>query len=57
MSILIGIKIFDMTGKNVYARNEIANNQINVSSLNPGIYFIKIKDINNSISTKKLIKN
>ena len=51
------IKIFDMTGKNVYARNEIANNQINVSSLNPGIYFIKIKDINNSISTKKLIKN
>ena len=57
MSILIGIKIFDMTGKNVYAINEIANNQINVSSLNPGIYFIKIKDINYSISTKKLIKN
>ena len=32
-------------------------NQINVSALSPGIYFVKIKDENGQTETKKIIKN
>lgn len=52
------IIIYDTTGK-IILTNEIENsdsNQINISNLNNGIYFVKI-ETNEKSETKKIIKN
>ena len=53
------VRLFDVTGKLVqkFSKNVIKNNTYEVNNLNKGIYFIRIKDKNNQIQTKKLIIN
>jgi pullulanase/glycogen debranching enzyme len=53
------VRIFDLTGKQVkqFSKNAVKNNTYLVSDLNKGIYFIKVKEISNKISIKKLIIN
>ena len=53
------VRIYDLRGKLVkqYAQKIIHNNFYSVSELNTGIYFIRIKDKNDLIQTKKLIIN
>jgi 1,4-alpha-glucan branching enzyme len=53
------ISVFDLTGKQVkqFDGNSTKNNRFSVSSLNTGIYFIKIKEKNDKISVRKLIIN
>ena len=50
---VIGVTIFDILGKQVLNAN-VENNTLNVSSLNTGIYILKMNQ-NGNISTKKLI--
>lgn len=53
------VSVFDITGKQVkqFTNNVVKSNLFSVTDLNTGIYFIKIKEENNNISTKKLIIN
>jgi len=48
------LEIYSMMGKRVYGKNVNANETINVSKLNAGIYMVKIKE-DEKISTRKLI--
>jgi hypothetical protein len=53
--------IFDVLGRKVYssATNFNLNNEfeIDVSSLNPGLYFFSLKDGKKKVWTQKLLKN
>ncbi len=53
------VSVFDITGKQVkqFTKNVIRKNSYFVADLNKGIYFVKIKENTNKISTKKLIIN
>lgn len=54
----INYKIFDAAGKLLIQRNITANEtQINLNSLNAGVYFIRIEGTNISTCTEKLIKS
>lgn len=53
------IEVYDLTGKKVFAKNEIAisnfETKIDLSNLTQGIYFVKIID-NNQSTVKRIIK-
>ncbi|MBC3844800.1 T9SS type A sorting domain-containing protein [Winogradskyella echinorum] len=48
------VQVHDILGKKVISQNEITNNRLDVSSLNNGVYFIKVNANGNTI-TKKII--
>lgn len=54
-----GIEVYDLTGKKVFAKNEIAisnfETKIDLSNVTQGIYFVKIID-NNQSTVKRIIK-
>lgn len=50
------LTIYDVTGKNVLEIKDISNHQIDVSSLEKGVYFIDIKTQNGSFK-EKFVKN
>jgi hypothetical protein len=50
---LIKVRVFDVLGKQVLQSN-VANNKLNVSSLNVGVYILKLTQ-NNATVTKKLV--
>ncbi|SRX76007.1 T9SS type A sorting domain-containing protein [Aequorivita antarctica] len=52
---IVEVKIFDVLGKDVGNLN-ISNNQIDVSQLNQGLYFLNIKFDNNKLNISKFIK-
>ena len=56
---VLSVSVYDITGKQVkqFTSNVVKSNLFSVTDLNTGIYFIKIKEENNKISTKKLIIN
>jgi len=56
---VLAVSVYDVTGKQVkmFQKNTIKNNIFTVTSLKKGIYFIRIKENINKISTKKLIIN
>lgn len=47
------IEIFDVLGKKIYSTS-LFGKELNVSKLTPGIYILKIKEINSS-ATRKLV--
>ena len=51
------IEIFDVTGKKVIESATLTHGQLNVSSLNRGIYLVRLKDVDGNKTVKKLIKN
>lgn len=54
------IEIYNSLGQLVFSdkiRNGSKENTINIASLQPGIYFLKIKDENGMYGTKKILKN
>ncbi len=53
------VEIFDITGKQVkqFTNNIIKNNVYLITDLNKGIYFVRIKENSNKITTKKLFIN
>ena len=55
----LDVEVYDITGKQVkqFAKSVIKNNTFSVTDLNTGIYFVRIKENDNKISTKKLIIN
>ena len=55
----LDVKVFDISGKQVkqFTKSVIKNNTFSVTDLNTGIYFVRIKENDNKISTKKLIIN
>ena len=50
----VSVTIFDVLGKQVFTAQELTNNTLNVSSLNSGIYLVKITQ-NNASTIKKLV--
>ena len=50
------LTIIDANGKKIFEQKK-ANNQIEIKQLTPGIYFLKIVSENNTLITKKFIKN
>jgi 1,4-alpha-glucan branching enzyme len=56
---VLEVSVFDITGKQVkqFTNNVVKSNSFSVTDLNTGIYFVKIKENDNKISTKKLIIN
>nr|WP_321233920.1 T9SS type A sorting domain-containing protein [uncultured Psychroserpens sp.] len=52
---LDGLKVFDVSGKLVKTYTQVTNNQIDISELNSGIYFIQFT-IGSNLITEKLIK-
>ncbi|WP_228853002.1 T9SS type A sorting domain-containing protein [Aegicerativicinus sediminis] len=53
---LEAVDIFDVTGKNVLTSNHFRDS-IDISTLNRGLYLVKITAVNQSIMVKKLIKD
>jgi hypothetical protein len=53
-----GVTIFNLLGKKVIiaSQSELANKQINISSLAKGMYLLKIKT-KDGVATKKIVKN
>ena len=49
------VVMFDITGKQVLRLENLTNNQINISNLNPGIYTVKIESDHNNYTTKRLV--
>lgn len=54
-TVISGITIHDVTGKEIYKSANAVNNSIDVSNLSSGVYFVTFKSDNNSV-TKKFIK-
>ena len=54
---VLEVNIYDITGKKVkkFIKKDIENNLYKVSDLNTGIYFIRIKDTNKNLLTRKLV--
>ncbi|MCF6180602.1 lamin tail domain-containing protein [Lutibacter sp.] len=50
------VEIYSMIGKQVYSKTVKANETIDVSNLNQGIYVLRVKE-DNKIATRKLIVN
>ena len=52
------IIVLDLNGKSVIEINleQVSEHSLNISSLNNGVYFVKVSNQNNLVSTKKLIK-
>lgn len=55
LNTIVGADIYDITGKQVFKSKKIYNNSIDVSKLKSGIYVLRLKDIDENLSTKKLI--
>ncbi len=51
----ISVNVYDVLGKQVL-NNTITNNRLNVSSLNSGLYILKISQNGNSVTKKLVIK-
>lgn len=51
------VQIFNVIGKKVLETKNIKNNSLNISTLNKGIYFLRVYDIENKKATQKLIIN
>ena len=49
----LSVSVFDMLGKQVMEAQNVQS-QLNISSLNPGMYFVKMTQ-GSSTSTKKLV--
>ena len=56
---VLAVSVYDITGKQVkqFTNNVVKSNNFSVTDLNTGIYFIKIKEENNKVNTKKLLIN
>jgi len=54
-NVALDVAVFDMLGKQVLRANAVQS-QLNISSLNPGMYFVKMTQGSN-VSTKKLLVN
>lgn len=50
------VEIIDISGKTLINKQKINNNQIDISSLDYGVYIIRIKFHNNTLITSKIIK-
>ena len=50
---LKSVEIYSLVGQKVLTTSQ---NEFNVSQLNPGIYLIKVEDVNGNVSSQKLIK-
>lgn len=51
------IEIYDMLGKKVFSSTIFnSNKEININHLSPGVYMIKVKENNNSVTRKLVIK-
>lgn len=50
------VQIFDMLGKQVYAKNVTANESVNVANLNTGIYILKVIEEGKTATRKLVIK-
>ncbi|WP_067146408.1 T9SS type A sorting domain-containing protein [Pseudotamlana agarivorans] len=50
------VRIFDVMGKQVLKTNTLSNNQLNINQLNSGVYLVRIQDVNNFITVKRIIK-
>jgi hypothetical protein len=50
------VQIYDMLGKQVYAKNVIANERVNVANLNTGIYILKVIEEGKTATRKLVIK-
>ena len=51
------VAVYDLTGKSVIPFTKIRDNELDISSLNTGMYMLKIAGTNGDIETKKLVKN
>ena len=51
------LKVFEFTGKEVFKIESPNQNAIDVSFLNNGVYFVKIRNIKNQVKTEKIFKN
>ena len=49
------VNIYDVLGKKVWSQSELTSNSINISSLNKGLYFIKLTSEGQSV-TRKIVK-
>jgi hypothetical protein len=54
-NVALDVAVYDMLGKSVLRANAVQS-QLNISSLNPGMYFVKMTQGSN-VSTKKLLVN
>ena len=54
-NVALDVAVYDMLGKQVLRANAVQS-QLNISSLNPGMYFVKMTQGSN-VSTKKLLVN
>ena len=54
-NVALDVAVYDMLGKQVL-RAEDVQSQLNISSLNPGMYFVNMTQGSN-VSTKKLLVN
>ena len=52
------IIVLDLTGKKVHELNleQVCEHSLDISSYKKGVYFVKVSNQNNLVSTKKLIK-
>ncbi|MDP2686915.1 MAG: T9SS type A sorting domain-containing protein [Aequorivita sp.] len=50
-------QIFNVMGQNVFSEKNLYTNEINVSNLRNGIYFLELTDIENNSTIKKFIKD
>uniref|UniRef100_UPI003A8EDB30 T9SS type A sorting domain-containing protein n=1 Tax=Corallibacter sp. TaxID=2038084 RepID=UPI003A8EDB30 len=51
----IKVAVYDILGKQVL-NNTLTNNTLNVSSLNSGVYILRLSQNNNTVSKKLVIK-
>lgn len=51
----VNVKIYDALGKTMFSQENIADNQINVSNLKSGIYFVSVQNNNLNHQSKLLV--
>lgn len=54
---LLEVKLYDITGRLVIETATLINNQVNIGSLQSGVYLLSIKDANNNKIVKRFVKN
>ncbi len=52
---LTSVSVFNILGSKVLEQNELVDNKLNISSLESGVYLLKIAGDNSAVATKKFI--
>ncbi|WP_051664242.1 T9SS type A sorting domain-containing protein [Dyadobacter crusticola] len=51
------VRIYDLSGKQIYKTDKVVNPIINTKSMQPGVFIVELEDVSGAVTRQKLLKN